>query len=219
MSHLTTGTTPAELFLKPQLRTRLRCIKPNLREYVEGKQQKMKDQHDGRNSQMREFQKEDQVQVKTTVPGQKWKWVSGVIHRRLGPLTYLVRVGKRIRYCHADHPLTSSAILLERDPTLQPLDLSSLSMKKPVPNDIPVLSASSGQPEEEPGEPSLEDVTDKLEKPYAERGNETPELVNQPSKRRYPDRIRKPTINWTCKSFVLGLYFAGAMTLLSVKVW
>lgn len=129
MSHLPTGTTPAELFLKPQLRTRLRCIKPNLREYVEGKQQKMKDQHDGRNSQMREFQKEDQVQVKTTVPGQKWKWVSGVIHRRLGPLTYLVRVGKRIRYCHADHLLTSSAILLERDPTLQPLDLSSLSMK------------------------------------------------------------------------------------------
>lgn len=112
VSHLTTGTTPAELFLKPQLRTRLRCIKPNLREYVEGKQQKMKDQHDGRNSQMREFQKEDQVQVKTTVSGQKWKWVSGVIHRRLGPLTYLVRVGKRIRYCHADHLLTSSAILL-----------------------------------------------------------------------------------------------------------
>lgn len=125
-----------------------------------------------------------------------------------------MRVGKRIRYCHADHPLTSSAILLERDPTLQPLDLSSLSMKKPVPNDIPVLSAPSGQPEEEPGEPSLEDATDKLEKPYA-----TPELVNQPCKRRYPDRIRKPTINWTCKSFVLGLYFAGAMTLLSVKVW
>lgn len=75
-------------------------------------------------------------------------------------------------------------------------------MKKPVPNDIPVLSASSGQPEEEPGEPSLEDATDKLEKPYAERGNETPELVNQPSKRRYPDRIRKPTINWTCKSSI-----------------
>lgn len=63
-SHSTTWTTPAELFLKRQLRTRLSCIKPNLREYVVGKQQKMKEQHDGRNCQMREFQKEDQVQVK-----------------------------------------------------------------------------------------------------------------------------------------------------------
>lgn len=87
---------------------------------------------------MREFQKEDQVQVKTTVPGQKWKWVSEVIHRRLGPLTYLVRVRNRILYCHADHLLASSAILLERDPTLQPLDLSSPSMKKHVPHDIQV---------------------------------------------------------------------------------
>lgn len=52
---------------------------------------------------MRECQKEEQVQVKTTVPVQKWKWVSGVSHRRLGPLTYLARVGKRIWYCHADH--------------------------------------------------------------------------------------------------------------------
>lgn len=166
--HSTTGTTPAELFLKRQLHTRLSCIKPNLREYVEGKQQKIKEQHDGRNFKMREFQKEDQVQVKTTVPGQKWKSVSGVIRRRLGPLTYLVRVGKRIQYCHADHLLPSSATLLERDPTLQPLDLSSPSIKKPVPNDVLVPLACSGQPREEPGEPSVEEALDKSEKPSAE---------------------------------------------------
>lgn len=143
---------------------------------------------------MRECQKEEQVQVKTTVPVQKWKWVSGVIHRRLGPLTYLARVGKRIWYCHADHLLASLAILLERVATLQPLDLTSPSMKKPVPHDIPVLLASSGQPGEKPGEPSLENAMGKLDKPYAERGKETPEMVNQPSESRYPVRIRKPTI-------------------------
>lgn len=130
----------------------------------------MKEQHDGKNSKMREFQKKEQVQGKTTVPVQKWKLVSGVIHRRLGPLTYLARVGKRIWYCHADHLLMSLAILLERDATLQPLDLTSASMTKPVPHDIPVPLASSGQPREKPGEPNLENVTDKLEKPYAERG-------------------------------------------------
>lgn len=41
-------TTPAELFLKRQLRTRLSCFKPNLRENT-------KEQHDGSNFKMTEF--------------------------------------------------------------------------------------------------------------------------------------------------------------------
>lgn len=45
--HSTTGTTPAELFLKRQLRTLLSCFKPNLRENT-------KEQHDGSNFKMRE---------------------------------------------------------------------------------------------------------------------------------------------------------------------
>lgn len=112
---------------------------------------------------MREFYKEDQAQVKTTIPGQKWKWVLGVIHRRLGPLTYLLRLGKRIRYCHTDRLLASSAILLEQGPTLQPLDLSSASMRKPVQNDVSAPLACSGQPGEEPGEPSVEEALNKSE--------------------------------------------------------
>lgn len=46
--HSTTGTTPAELFLKRQLRTLLSCFKPNLRENT-------KEQHDGSNFKMTEF--------------------------------------------------------------------------------------------------------------------------------------------------------------------
>lgn len=49
----------------------IKLHQPNIRENDNGKQQKMKEQHDGRNSKLREFQKEVQVKVKTTVPGQK----------------------------------------------------------------------------------------------------------------------------------------------------
>ena len=33
------------------------------------------------------------------------KWVSGIIIRQMSPVTYLVKVGDRIRFCHADHLL------------------------------------------------------------------------------------------------------------------
>ena len=33
------------------------------------------------------------------------KWVSGIIIRQKSPVTYLVKVGDRIRFCHADHLL------------------------------------------------------------------------------------------------------------------
>ena len=33
------------------------------------------------------------------------KWVLGIIIRQKSPVTYLVKVGDRIRFCHADHVL------------------------------------------------------------------------------------------------------------------
>ena len=33
------------------------------------------------------------------------KWVSGIIIRQKSPVTYLVKAGDRIRFCHADHLL------------------------------------------------------------------------------------------------------------------
>lgn len=81
---------------------------------------------------MREFLKEELVQVKMTVLWQNWKWVSCVVHSRLVPLIILYIREQKIRYCHADHLSASSATFLEQDPTLQLLDLSSSLIKKPV---------------------------------------------------------------------------------------
>ena len=49
--HCTTGRTPAELFLKRQLRTRFSLLKPGLDKSVEGKHEKQRQQHDNTPSQ------------------------------------------------------------------------------------------------------------------------------------------------------------------------
>ena len=55
----------------------------------------------------------DKVQVKTTVRPGKWKWLPGLIIKKCGALTYLVRVGNCTRFCRIDHLLTCQADLLE----------------------------------------------------------------------------------------------------------
>ncbi|XP_062614634.1 uncharacterized protein K02A2.6-like [Saccostrea cucullata] len=185
--HSTTGTSPAELFLKRQLRTRLSCIKPNLRESVEEKQQKMKEQHDGGQCKVREFQGGEQVQVKTTIPGQKWKGISGVIHRKLGPLTYLVRVGKGIRYCHVDHLLASSATMLEPELTPLPFDVELPSLKEPGMDRALVSPDETGK-----GTPEMVETQEKLAD-SVNKDTKVPDQTDAVPERRYPLRMRKPT--------------------------
>ncbi|XP_062594180.1 uncharacterized protein K02A2.6-like [Saccostrea cucullata] len=185
--HSTTGTSPAELFLKRQLRTRLSCIKPNLRESVEEKQQKMKEQHDGGQCKVGEFQGGEQVQVKTTIPGQKWKWISGVIHRKLGPLTYLVRVGKRIRYCHVDHLLASSATMLEPELTPLPFDVELPSFKESGMDRALVSPDETGK-----GTPEMVETREKLAD-SVNKDTKVPDQTDAVPERRYPLRMRKPT--------------------------
>ena len=38
------------------------------------------------------------------------KWSPGIILKQKSPVTYLVRVGQRIRYCHADHLLCNGNV-------------------------------------------------------------------------------------------------------------
>ena len=59
-SHTTTEETPAELFLKRSIRTRLDLLKPNLEDKITQKQEDQKRFHDGATAVAREF-----------LPGQK----------------------------------------------------------------------------------------------------------------------------------------------------
>lgn len=125
--HTTTGVSPSELFLKRQLRTRLTLVKPDIGKSVEKSQQRMKDFHDRGKVKVRQFEEGDQVQVKTTIQPGKWKWLPGTVNKVCGPLTYLVQVGNRKRFCHLDHLLACNAKL----PQVLP-PLSDFSLKEPT---------------------------------------------------------------------------------------
>ncbi|XP_045214506.2 uncharacterized protein K02A2.6-like [Mercenaria mercenaria] len=93
--------SPAVLFLKSQLRSRLTLLKPNKELDIEQKQENMASSHDRNRSVMRHFVEGDTMLVKTTLPGgKKWKWLPGTVTKQKGPVTYLVKVGPKIRYCH-----------------------------------------------------------------------------------------------------------------------
>ena len=68
----------------------------------------MKLYHDRLHTQVLSFKKGENIQVKTMLSGgKKWIRLSGTILKQKGPRTYLVLVGKKIRYCHIDHLLES----------------------------------------------------------------------------------------------------------------
>ena len=111
--HSVTGVSPSELYLKRQLRTRLSMIKPDLHLAVEGKQDKMIQYRDQRVPKLREFSKGDRVRVKNC-RGTDIKYVPGSIVYRKGPVQYLVRVGRNLRFVHVDH-LRKSGETVEED--------------------------------------------------------------------------------------------------------
>ena len=53
---------------------------------------------------MHELSSRDSVNERNTRGGVK-KWVPGTVIRRLGPLTYLLKVGWQLHYVHVDHLL------------------------------------------------------------------------------------------------------------------
>ena len=109
MPQTTTGCTPSELMLRRKMRTRLSLIKPNLAEYVEKKQMKQKEQHDGKQS-VRLFKVGDSVRVKNTAKGVKQvkeRWVRGKVVKICGTRSYSVRIGQSVRYVHVDHLISA----------------------------------------------------------------------------------------------------------------
>ena len=99
-----TGRSPADLFLKRELRNRFSLLRNDLDSKPHTSQQKQKEFHDTRKSVLREFTVGENVRVKST-RDKVIKWFSGKIVKRMGLNTYLVRVGAKMRYVHVDHLL------------------------------------------------------------------------------------------------------------------
>ena len=137
--HSTTGVTPSELFMKRQLRTRLSMIKPDIQSKIQEKQEKMKENRDKRVPKLREFVKNERVRVKNC-RGSDIKYVPGVIIDRKGPVQYLVRVGRTIRFVHVDHLIKSSEVTEDTEETTLPLSTPNHEENIPVhtPEPVPI---------------------------------------------------------------------------------
>ena len=83
---------------------------------------------------MRELSWRDSVNVRNTWGGVE-KWVPGTVIRRLGPLTYLMKVGRQLRYVPVDHLLRT-----ERENSEEVLDEEGFDDVFPEERAVPMLS-------------------------------------------------------------------------------
>ena len=74
------------------------------KETVENQQRQQKKYHDSPTSKLREFTSGDKVQVQD-FSGKKGKWEKGTIEKRIGPVTYLVRIQGKSKKIDVDHIL------------------------------------------------------------------------------------------------------------------
>ena len=82
---------------------------------MNAQQAKQKLHHDRSRVKMRDFAASDSVSVRN-MQGTYAKRLPGTVIRRLGPLTYLVKVvGHRLRFVHIDHLLEAHSVA---DPVL-----------------------------------------------------------------------------------------------------
>ena len=128
--HATTGRRPDELFLRRRLRTRFTLLSPNLSPRVEKCQQNQKAAHDGKKLPSA-FLKGEKVLVLNKRG--KTKWLFRTIVQQKNPVTYLVKVGSRIRFCHLEHLLHMAVEEIDNEP--DPSD------------DLPELTSAQTEPE------------------------------------------------------------------------
>ena len=186
--------SPAEVFLKRKLRTRLTLLKPNNAKFIEDKQRKEK-QHYDRGTVMREFVKDDQVRVKNHQGG-KMKWILGRVIRRLGPLNYLVRVDGRTRYVHVEHLRAAREEGNDSDDETNIAETTLLPELSHLPTitipHLPVSESASGMIQSTVHPDVATEVSSHIESTDVSR--DTPEQDVQCNERRYPVRSRKPVV-------------------------
>ena len=95
-----TGQSPYDMVFRHAPRIRFTLLNPKALSHKKQVVTASKVEH------LREFDIGQHVGVRNNRGG-LIKYIKGCIIKRLGPLTYLVRVAGSIRYCHADHLLAS----------------------------------------------------------------------------------------------------------------
>ena len=154
-----------------------------MEEHIQNQQGRQQRQHDKSHVKLRELSPRDSVNVRNIRGGME-KWVPGTVIRRLGPLTYLVRVGRQLRYVHIDHLLQTERVNCEEVFEEEAPEESSVSVSGSstpptvsVPSTPPKVSGSSTLPS-----PSVAVSTTTQDQP-AETQKPVAEPIPQPSAR------------------------------------
>ena len=178
--HSTTGMSPAELFLKRKLRTRLDLLHPSVATQVAEKQMAQKKYHDQR-SRHCQFEPGQTVLVKNLrgLP----KWLPGKIIEKTGPVSYRVEVQGQVWRRHTDQLLATG--------DLEPL--TSHSPNEIVDLDVPPIVTPTVETSE-PSTDSTESAEPSVPGVVAE-GQSSPVNVTP----RYPRRNRKTTERLICE--------------------
>ncbi|CAJ1066281.1 uncharacterized protein K02A2.6-like [Xyrichtys novacula] len=200
----TIRVSPAELFLKRQVRTRFSLLKPCLAGTVEEKQQSQKKYHDKGRTKLRELSAGDQVSVGNFREG-KEKWMRGTVVKRLGPVSYLVNDGVRERTVHIDHLLllhekavddNSSSDDAYRTPDLDSLHPRSSIQEAEWRIATPAPSHSLVKPATLPERLSPASCTHSSAQysstPVKPAEPVAVSVTTQQTERRYPERLRAP---------------------------
>ena len=177
--HATTGVSPAELFLKRNLRTRLDLLHPSVQTQVTEKQTKQKMYHD-RGSRDCQFEQGQTVLVKNLrgLP----KWLPGKVIERTGPLSYRVQVQGQIWRRHTDQLLATG----ESEKVTDSVPHESIDIEIPL-SVTPTSEISEERTDSsESSEPIVSDTV----------SNESP--VSPARVNRYPRRDRKVTERLIC---------------------
>ncbi|KAI5085958.1 hypothetical protein C0J45_23529, partial [Silurus meridionalis] len=166
-THSTTGQTPAMMFFKRNLRSRLDLIKPDVRRDVENKQFVHMNDRQARN-----FQVGQAVLARDYRQERK---NAGTIATRTGPLMYTVKVGDNTWRRHADQLVNRQA-------------KSSLLSVPDSSDDVPYLNSKVNDAVETAPRTS---VTMNDSEPHIDNPDVTASVTpgpHQDSQRRYPER-------------------------------
>ena len=181
--HSTTKESPAMLFVRRKLRSRLDILRPSTAATVESAQDAQCARRQKR-AKARSFAVGDTVLVRNYGRGEKW--TPGVVAAETGPVSYAVDIGSSEQWRrHADQ------ILAQQPQQHTPRGDADSSALRP-----------DGSPVQHPAWESTPDPDQQSAEPVSVPATPcgTPKVTSTPSRetaRRYPSRVSKPTVRYS----------------------
>lgn len=178
--HATTKESPATLFLRRRLRTRLDLLKPSVSAVVERAQEDQQRHHDA-HAKERTFEVGDPVLVRDYRRGEE-KWMTGTVTSQAGPRSYQVEVASNQQWNrHADQMMACHPSIVQH-----------AAEKQPTPAAPATAVVAPAIPDTGDASETASPVTVTSSPPSGQSDTHNNPATPQPSLNRYPRRVCKP---------------------------